>query len=691
MSNPYALLNVYIVWHPDSQDRCQPLAEALYLTLHRDPDRIFSGGIGIPTYFRGVNAPGQKAPLDIDLEAARHSVVIVLVDDVLVVDRDWEQYIAALYQKTFNSNQQHLLVPVAVSANAGNLQAGISTANFINLYKFREENHKTTLIHYAAHLLARLLANRPGQHPADSGLGSLPVKLFISYTERDARALLLAQALKGTVDGTQMDRFFDKVDIGSGHDFTEAIKRNIKESAVIAIRSDQYSLSPWCRKEVVYAKQQHRPMIVVDALQQQENRSFPYLSNIPAIRFDLNTPLEAPLAAETSRKLQAIIDFALLEALRFFYLQKHFRHLQTLAALPDGAVTLSRPPEERDLKQPPLKDIVIYPDPPLGSEEHEELGQNGVSLHTPTSYRGSGKPDGFSGNPAIGISISEPDPGELPTLGLSHAHLQNAMLDIARHCLAKGARLVYGGDLRPNGFTENLLGLVRYHNDALLPTFLPLQNYLAWHLIPTLDVAWEAKNRAVLEVCKVSLPADLVPAGCPAAVLPSGYPQEITPYIRARCLSQMRAELVANTSARIMLGGKTVGYSGKYPGLVEEALLTLAAQQPLYLLGGYGGAARAIIQALQGEQPRELTAEYQLGQPDYQDLVKDYNWEIRTVQPAIEPIDYAVITATFNNYGVAALRNGLDAQENQVLFTSVNHEEVVGLILQGLAAIKAGE
>jgi len=52
----------------------------------------------------------------------------------------------------------------------------------------------------------------------------------------------------------------------------------------------------------------------------------------------------------------------------------------------------------------------------------------------------------------------------------------------------------------------------------------------------------------------------------------------------------MREQLLVRTQARIMLGGRTTGYKGKYPGLVEEALLTLQAGKPLYLMGGFGGA-----------------------------------------------------------------------------------------------------
>jgi hypothetical protein len=65
----------------------------------------------------------------------------------------------------------------------------------------------------------------------------------------------------------------------------------------------------------------------------------------------------------------------------------------------------------------------------------------------------------------VAISISES--ADMSALGLSQEHLLDAMAEIARHLLALGARLVYGGDLRAQGFTELLFELVaRHRRDA---------------------------------------------------------------------------------------------------------------------------------------------------------------------------------------------------------------------------------
>lgn len=66
---------------------------------------------------------------------------------------------------------------------------------------------------------------------------------------------------------------------------------------------------------------------------------------------------------------------------------------------------------------------------------------------------------------AVVISISESD--DMAILGLAEEHLRDAMGEVARHLLAMGARLIYGGDLRRDGFTELLVELVvRHRRDA---------------------------------------------------------------------------------------------------------------------------------------------------------------------------------------------------------------------------------
>ena len=65
---------------------------------------------------------------------------------------------------------------------------------------------------------------------------------------------------------------------------------------------------------------------------------------------------------------------------------------------------------------------------------------------------------------------------------------------------------------------------------------------------------------------------------------------------RAKELTMLRLCITAvlDPGCRICLGGKTSGYEGKEPGVIEEARLALKLDKPLYLLGGFGGATRRL-------------------------------------------------------------------------------------------------
>ena len=62
----------------------------------------------------------------------------------------------------------------------------------------------------------------------------------------------------------------------------------------------------------------------------------------------------------------------------------------------------------------------------------------------------------------------------------------------------------------------------------------------------------------------------------------------------------MRSQMTTACDARVAIGGRLSKYSGLYPGIVEEAWSSLMSGKPLFLVGAFGGAAKAVIQALEG-------------------------------------------------------------------------------------------
>jgi hypothetical protein len=68
--------------------------------------------------------------------------------------------------------------------------------------------------------------------------------------------------------------------------------------------------------------------------------------------------------------------------------------------------------------------------------------------------------------------------------------------------------------------------------------------------------------------------------------------------LAALALSEMRIEMAEQCHARIILGGGLARFQGLYPGIAEEAFRPLRADRPLYILGGFGGAAKSVYDAI---------------------------------------------------------------------------------------------
>ena len=109
-----------------------------------------------------------------------------------------------------------------------------------------------------------------------------------------------------------MQNFFDTTDIAPGYKFDTEICGYIKDSTIIAIHSDSYSSRYWCQREIICAKENKRPLLAVNCLNDFEDRRFTYSSNIPVINISNN---------DYSNKTAhlRILSFSLLETIRNLY------------------------------------------------------------------------------------------------------------------------------------------------------------------------------------------------------------------------------------------------------------------------------------------------------------------------------------------------------------------------------------
>jgi hypothetical protein len=408
---------------------------------------------------------------------------------------------------------------------------------------------------------------------------------------------------------------------------------------------------------------------------------------VPTIRWRAEEPL----------RVEAVIGLVLREVLRSEYFQRHFEDLKKLFDVPDAVRALPRAPElltclalRAESEKVPY---FVYPDPPLAKQELDlltELDPN-LRLITPTLlFARPSQPLALAGKNlekaaagwCIGLSIS--DSADLPMRGFGPAHLRDAAAEFARFLLAAGTTLAYGGDLRQGGFTEVLFELLTAYRAISGEAVDAIQSYLAWPIHLDLDDTQRARLKNTARFHPIPPPANL---GINAAGITSA--KQVPPTTAenrvawAHSLTAMRERMNAEIHARLLLGGQARGL-GKYPGLAEEALLALRAGKPVYLIGAFGGCAEAVIEALHRNKPVALTLDYQATEEVPRAAIDLYNSQI---QPGGESIDYKALTAEFEKVGVAGLNNGLDAKENERLFTTMHLPEMIALVLRGLGRL----
>jgi hypothetical protein len=253
------------------------------------------------------------------------------------------------------------------------------------------------------------------------------------------------------------------------------------------------------------------------------------------------------------------------------------------------------------------------------------------------------------------VAISVSDSGDMPGLGLAEEHLRDAMAEIARHLLAMGAGLAYGGDLRTYGFSEFLFELVSRHRpNANVPG---VSSYLAWPVHRTKsadelrDLARKLDGIAALHCL------DLQGNEIPLEALARSPGKVKSNKDWSEGLTAMRTVLTGVSDACVVLGGRVTRFKGRMPGIAEEALSTLKVGRPLYVLGGFGGCARDIAEDL-GFLPKRASSEI--------------SWPGR---------------GEFQKYGRVSLQNGLEASENEILAKTVHVDEAVALMLRGLLRV----
>lgn len=660
-------LIVHLVFHPES-DLGRTLALHVHSALNKDP---VLPGLRIPTVFC-AESDDLTPPTGLDLDDAELSFVVVLADTDINADDDWCEFVADVWEACVGT--RHRCVPFQITEDAWPLSPErLGEVNFPRAYHVDDAQKPDLVARRVVLELCRCLHGDAigGEHP------EAPTKLFVSHAKTDIDAEpKVAQSLIDFLGGDQpIATWFDSGQIAGGSLFTKKIEEGITDSSLLCVLTTHYASREWCRREVILAKQRQRPIVVVDAIEDTEQRSFPYLGNLPVIRWQ-NDP-------------QAIIDLVMKETLR----DLHTR-LLLKAWRKNGDTVFTRPPELATLLDVPDGHTVLYPDPPLGVEEVRLLEKTQVTVTTPLQRLAADRP--LQGQ-RLALSMSESTDNR--RFGADTLHQEQAMLELSRYLLILGATLAYGGHLGSEGYTVQLAELVRSHNaiEGVDPVNR-IVNYLAWPI--PFDKKQKAAYKYTARIERVARPGGIDESLDPdfSAGPDQFFPATQSPqhrYAWARGMTAMRERETRETVARLVMGG-TFGptdkrmadgtltkswYASRIPGLLEEVMCSVEEGQPVFLLGAFGGVAALVIDILEGRPRPEMSWDYQKDAPHAAQMRDLYRQRGERWQ------DYPEMIERLREVGVAGINPLLSEEEHRVLFRARDPYQMTEIVLRGLGRI----
>ena len=332
---------------------------------------------------------------------------------------------------------------------------------------------------------------------------------------------------------------------------------------------------------------------------------------------------------------------------------------------------------------------------------------------TPASYRSSALAENV-----VAFSISYQHDNMLAR-GMGLEHLRELLIRLARLLVRAGANLAYGGNWKDtdDNFIFPLLQLISAEQEDSSVTAgsgVPvgkLYNHSPWpwylDITPKIEAQW-------INCCSVVRITQQMAGFSEAEIVPDAKADDVDPrtlFNKAVTLSAMRrlmmepmsidvpdvgwAVPIPPVTARILLGGKVDSYVGFLPGIFEEALATLQQNRAVYILGGFGGAAEVLANAMLAsgnDRPDELTLDWHRKQnPGLVTLldgagqfaVRD---SLKGFEKSLDSLFAFVKKARDDLPGT--LRTGLNDQDTRELMKTSNIGNAVHLVHQGLTSGK---
>lgn len=365
-SKPF--LVIYVVWHPGFEEGLT-IAEEVREHFRRRIFENVSGGTGVSVIYRFVQPVGATEPLPINLAEAETTAIVVLIDSNLAGDRAWTTYVYKLLERTEETGLGTRVFPVSIEAEAiaelGFTEQALRWDDWSGSTEQRQQQLVGKLTYEFCRMLRHYLEHLRHPTEAENTLERYlrKVQVFLSHSKHDNSGSRIACAVRDRIHGHHaLASFLDVHDIPAGLRLQKVLLQQVRSSAVVAIHTDSYSSREWCRREVIEAKLCNAPLVVANCISNLDDRSFPYIGNVPVIR----------LEDVEEERIDFLICRLLDEVLKDFLWCCQVE-LHSPAAAP-SVMFMPRPPELISLVNLPsmLEEadaVIVYPGPPLSSEE----------------------------------------------------------------------------------------------------------------------------------------------------------------------------------------------------------------------------------------------------------------------------------------------------------------------------------
>lgn len=651
-------LAVHFIWHPSAEEVASSTIKRLNEVLFKSDLKSFSRCIDIPFFYYSSEI-NTDVPRSVELQYAESNLIFAFIDESLVCDGKWKKYVKDL-------NTEKYLIQIFLNRDVIK-KAPLGERNGIRYETLNFSTRKLILS-----MLNEIYRAVVGKNEPTGDKSSL--KLFLSHTKADDFAIKIVDDLRNYIMNTNMSFFFDVWSIQPGCKVKDEIINHLKEATLLAIETDTYSSRYWCQKEVVLAKQMKRPLLIVNAISRAVDRVFPALSNAPCLRINPNED-------ELSKyKIQEILEATLVESIRVEYSKKILNYYKANQWIEENTETCPVPPDIYSFAELPKfsdnKSIdICYPEPAIQYDEWCQLSKFGINAFTPLLKLEDQNKSLQDLKVSISISLGY-DFVYNTYYKINEKQIIRLSGEIVRNLYVRGASVIYGGDFRKNSLTENMLNEIyaiyhQLHKDEKEPQNTVIYNYLA----SVIEVPKEIKDLqenydGIFKINNVGNP-------------PKKEDKPINDLVRwSQSLTEMREEIVNDSDAQILAGGKLCGYKGKMPGVLEEFWLSYKKNKPIYLMGGFGGCVHEICRLILGEESDYLQSDWQ----------KDYNLSYESIQKKLGKLSIDIDSIVEEIRGIKirdlADKAGLSKEEYQKLMESPFSDECFYIINKGLKKIK---